>query len=51
VAESHNNIGISHDALGDHKKALEYKQKSLAIRLKLYGENNSTVAEIYNEIG
>jgi tetratricopeptide (TPR) repeat protein len=36
---------------GDYKQALEYYQKSLAIQIKLFGENNDDVADSYNHIG
>jgi hypothetical protein len=41
---SYNDIGISYDSLGDQKQSIEYKQKSLAVRLKLFGENHADVA-------
>jgi tetratricopeptide (TPR) repeat protein len=47
----YNNIGISYDNLHDHKNAIEYKQQSLAIFLKLFGENHADVADGYTCIG
>jgi hypothetical protein len=32
---------------GDYHQALVYKQKSLAVQIKLFGENNADVANSY----
>jgi tetratricopeptide (TPR) repeat protein len=37
--------------LGDQNKELEFCQKSLAIRIKLFGENHDHVAKSYINIG
>jgi tetratricopeptide (TPR) repeat protein len=37
--------------MGEYEKALEYLQRSLNIRLKIYGEEHPDVAETYNSIG
>jgi hypothetical protein len=36
---------------GDYRKALEYHEKSLKIRLKLLGEEHEHTAVSYNNIG
>jgi hypothetical protein len=35
---------MSYHELGDHQQALEYKQKSLAIQQKLFGQFHAKVA-------
>ena len=39
------------EILGDYVKAYEYYQNSLAIYLKMFGEDDLTVARLYNSIG
>ena len=36
---------------GEYAKALDYNERSLRIRLSVYGENHPDVALIYNDIG
>ena len=51
MATSYNNIGVVYKAKGEYDKALEYYQKSLAIRLKQLGPDHPDVATSYNNIG
>ena len=44
TAHSYVYVGHSYVQLGKHKKSLEYFDKSLQIRLKLYGEVNADTA-------
>jgi tetratricopeptide (TPR) repeat protein len=44
VADTYDSIAVSYKALGDQQQALEYFQKSLVIRRKLYGEIHADVA-------
>jgi hypothetical protein len=44
VADTYCKIASSYYDLDDHKQLLEYFQKSLAIRMKLYGELHADVA-------
>jgi tetratricopeptide (TPR) repeat protein len=46
-----NQIGILNYHLGDYPKALEYYQKSLAIREKVLGLEHPNIAQSYNNIG
>jgi hypothetical protein len=41
VATSYNNLGNLFSNLGDYDKAREYLEKSLATRLKLFGEEHA----------
>jgi len=51
VASSYDNIGNIWRSKGNYDKALEYYKKSLAIKLKTFGENHSSVAFNYFNIG
>ena len=51
TATSYNNIGLVYDNQGNYAKALEYYEKSLAIDLKVFGENHPDTAMSYNNIG
>ena len=44
-------MGKVHKLKGDYDKALEYYNKSLAIRLNALGEKHPDVADSYNNIG
>lgn len=45
-----NNIGNVHEGQGDYKKALEYYEKSKAIRERVLGVNHADTATTYNNI-
>ncbi len=47
---SYNNIGKVYESMSNYLKALEYYGKSLKIRLKISGEDES-IATSYNNIG
>jgi tetratricopeptide (TPR) repeat protein len=51
VANSYHNIGIILKNKGEYDKALEYYEKSLAIKLKTLGGEHTDVAHSYNNIG
>ena len=51
VGASYNNIADVYSKTGDFKKALEYNEKALSIRLKVLGENNMYVAYSYFNLG
>ena len=52
VALSYNNIGSVYDSQGDYAHAMEYHQKALGIRIKVFGERNTQMSpESYNNIG
>ena len=48
---SYNNLGTLLWDLNEHEQAREYLEKSLAIRLSIYGEEHSDVARSYNNLG
>jgi tetratricopeptide (TPR) repeat protein len=50
-ADIQNDLGIIYDELGNHQKALEYKEKALEIRIELFGEKHSDTAISYNNVG
>ena len=50
MAQSYNNVGVVYSEKDDNEKALEYYNKSLAIRLNTSGENHPHVAAAYNNI-
>ena len=37
-------IGVTHNALGNYYKALEFYEKALSIRKKVFGENHMDTA-------
>ncbi len=51
VATSYGNIASVHDSLGDYPLALQFYEKSLAIRLKVLSEEHPDVASSYGNIG
>ena len=46
-----NSIGLALYQLENHKKAIEYFEKALAIDLKIYGDEHPTVAIRWNNLG
>jgi tetratricopeptide (TPR) repeat protein len=44
VASIYQSVGHTYQKLGDQIKALEFYQKSLEFRIKLFGENHADVA-------
>ena len=50
MGNSYNNIGGVHKHKGEYDHALEYHQKSLAIRLKQLGPDHPDVAISYNNM-
>ena len=50
MARSYNNIGLVYDNKGEYDKALEYYQKSLAIKLKQLGPEHPSVAISYHNM-
>jgi tetratricopeptide (TPR) repeat protein len=46
-----NDLGVVGERYGEYKKALEYAEQALKIRLELFGENNSDTALSYNNMG
>jgi CHAT domain-containing protein/tetratricopeptide (TPR) repeat protein len=51
VAMSYNSIGEVYERLSNYKKAYEYYEKALSIRLNIFGERHVNVAKGYNNIG
>jgi len=51
IAECYNTLGLINWLSGNDEKALEYLSQALELRKKLYGENNPSVAAVYNNIG
>jgi tetratricopeptide (TPR) repeat protein len=51
--ESHllNDLGSCTYVLGDYKRALEYQEKALTIRLELFGERHPDTAMSFNNVG
>ena len=47
IASAYNSIGIIYESRDEHKKALDYYQKSLDMHKKLFGENSSENAAVY----
>jgi tetratricopeptide (TPR) repeat protein len=47
----YNNVGSIYDSKGDYEKALEYYNRALAIREKVFGTEHPDVATSYNNIG
>ena len=50
MASSYNSIGLVYANKSEHDKALEYYQKSLAIKLKQLGTDHPSVAITYNNM-
>jgi len=51
VATSYNKIGTVYHKQGQYAEALEYWQKSLAIRIRVLGHDHVDVVALYNNIG
>ena len=51
IAASYNNLGAAYDSKGNYERAIEYYEKSLAIRLKKLGSNHPDIAISYNSLG
>ena len=51
LARAYNNVGHTYGALGDHKKALEYKLKALKIWETVLPANHPDLALSYNNVG
>ena len=51
LATGYNNVGYTYGELGDHEKALEYKQKALAIRERVLPPDHPDLAQSYNNVG
>ncbi|CAF3424808.1 unnamed protein product [Rotaria socialis] len=51
IANAMQNIAISCDAKGDHKRALECYQHALEIKKTLFGEDHTHIADLYYNIG
>ena len=52
IAKSYNNIGNAYHGLGKYEKAIEYCEKSLAMKLRFYpNADHPDIAGSYNNIG
>ena len=51
LATAYNNVGLTYGALGDHRKALEYELKALAISEKVLPPEHPDLATSYNNVG
>ena len=51
LATGYNNVGSTYGALGDHKQALEYQLKALAIRERVLPPDDPDLAISYNNVG
>jgi len=51
LAAAYNNVGSTYGDLGDHKRALEYQLKALAIREKVLPPDHPDLATSYNNVG
>ena len=51
LAAVYNNMGRTYGILGDHQKALEYKLKSLGIRMQVLVADHPNLALSYNNVG
>ena len=51
IATSYNNLGEAYSDLGETKKAIEFHEKSLAIRKICLPENHPDIATSYNNLG
>lgn len=51
TAQSFNNLGLLKQAQGNFDEALELQQKSLKMRLSLFGRSDPEVATSYNNLG
>ncbi len=50
-AHTHHDLGVLCGFIGEHRKALEYKERALAIRQKVYGEEHPDTAMSLNDVG
>eukprot|EP00282_Hemiselmis_andersenii_P038895 CAMPEP_0169445508 /NCGR_PEP_ID=MMETSP1042-20121227/10477_1 /TAXON_ID=464988 /ORGANISM="Hemiselmis andersenii, Strain CCMP1180" /LENGTH=59 /DNA_ID=CAMNT_0009556909 /DNA_START=15 /DNA_END=190 /DNA_ORIENTATION=+ len=48
VAATYNNMGVVHEKLGEYKKALEYYNMALKIRVEKLGHDHVDVATTYS---
>ena len=51
LATGYNNVGSTYGALGDHRQALEYKLKALAIFARVLPPEHPDLATSYNNVG
>lgn len=51
LAHACNNVGIAFSSFGDHRRALEYKHKALAIRERVLPPDHPDLAISYNNVG
>ena len=51
LAAAYNNLGTTYGDLGDHKKALEYKLKAMAIWEQVLPPTHPSLATSYNDVG
>ena len=51
LAAGYNNVGMTYGALGDHKQALEYQLKALAICERVLPPEHPDLAASYNNVG
>ena len=51
MAKSYNNIGLVYETQGKYEEALEYYQKSLDIRIRVFGSDHPDVAASFIHIG
>ena len=51
LARACNNVGIAFSSFGDHRRALEYKHKALAIRERVLPPDHPDLAVSYNNVG
>ena len=51
LAASYNNVGSTYGALGDHKQALKYQRKALAICERVLPPDDPDLATSYNNVG
>jgi tetratricopeptide (TPR) repeat protein len=50
-AEYLNMVGVAYNALGEYGRALDYHERAMAIRKKVYGEQHPDVATSLNNLG
>lgn len=51
LARACNNVGIAFSSFGDHRRALEYKYKALAIRERVLSPDHPALATSYGNVG